>query len=259
MCIFFNELILLPFGRHCNDIHSEVKIEKKMLETVSLSKTAASYKMRHGLAKTFQDELIHDLKNTPFSWNIDKATSNKNMRVLSVLVLVSYMYYCNNNLQQEVVTHHLKSISLVHAKVMLLQVYLMYMYNVQSNFNYEKCMLLDNEFLKCVSAIDLTEKLRGDTCTETLHNPLKLPSFAEHGLSTNEMEEYMYELNCRWYVSKTDLLSFENKYVSLFLTQTLILFFPGASKKGSKEKIKKKQVGDKWWSEVSEKFLILAK
>lgn len=81
--------------------------DKKTLETVSLSRTAASYKMQHGLAKTFQHELISDLKKTHFSLNIDEATSNNKMRVLSVLV----SYY--NNSQQEVVTRHLKSISLV--------------------------------------------------------------------------------------------------------------------------------------------------
>ena len=89
-------------------LSQELGRDKKALDALSLSRTAASYKMQHGLSKTFHDEIISILKQTPFSLNIDEATSNNKMRVLSVLV----SFY--NPKQQEVITQHLKSISLIH-------------------------------------------------------------------------------------------------------------------------------------------------
>ena len=83
----------------------QLSTDKKAMEKTCLSRTAASYKMQHGLAKTFQDEVISDLRKTPFSLNIDEATSNNKMRVLSILV--SYFK------DSQVTTRHLKSISLI--------------------------------------------------------------------------------------------------------------------------------------------------
>ena len=60
-----------------------------------------------GLAKTFKNELIQELQQTNFKLNIDEATSNNKMPVLSVLV----SYYSTS--QQEVITRHLKSDSLI--------------------------------------------------------------------------------------------------------------------------------------------------
>lgn len=97
---------------------------------------------------------------------------------------------------------------------------------IQCTQQLQKKMPLDNQFLICVSAIDPTEQLRGHT--ETLHNLLKLPSFAKHVLSDDQIDEY--ELDCRRYVAKTDLPSFTNR-------------------------------ADRWWShsEVSGKFPVLTK
>ncbi|GBN19209.1 hypothetical protein AVEN_6412-1 [Araneus ventricosus] len=59
--------------------------DKKALNHLNMSITAASYKMRLGLAKTFMDETAENLRSSKFSLNIDEATSNNFKRVLSVL------------------------------------------------------------------------------------------------------------------------------------------------------------------------------
>ena len=51
-----------------------------------MDRTTASYKLRHGLAAFCEDGLLAELRECPFSLNIDEATSKTNMKVLSVLV-----------------------------------------------------------------------------------------------------------------------------------------------------------------------------
>lgn len=48
--------------------------DRQALDRLSMDRTTASYKMTHGLGKTFQDELIDDLQNSYFSLNRDECT-----------------------------------------------------------------------------------------------------------------------------------------------------------------------------------------
>ncbi|GBN13793.1 hypothetical protein AVEN_133559-1 [Araneus ventricosus] len=81
--------------------------DKKALNHLNMSRTAASYKMRLGLAKTFMDETAENLRSSKFSLNIDEATSNNFKRVLSVLV--SYF----SPIQNKVIIEHLASVSVI--------------------------------------------------------------------------------------------------------------------------------------------------
>ena len=57
------------------DLSKALASDPKALNELSMDRTTASYKMRHGLAKTMEDEVVHDLKNNKFSMNIDEALS----------------------------------------------------------------------------------------------------------------------------------------------------------------------------------------
>ncbi len=51
-----------------------------------MSDTAASYKMKYGVAKTVTDSLHDDIRTSFYSLNVDEATSENKHKVLSVLV-----------------------------------------------------------------------------------------------------------------------------------------------------------------------------
>jgi hypothetical protein len=64
----------------------ELAKDKTVLVNLSMDRTSASYKMNYGLRKTIESDIIQDIRGTPFSLNIDEATSNNNKHVLSILV-----------------------------------------------------------------------------------------------------------------------------------------------------------------------------
>ncbi|XP_011677577.2 uncharacterized protein LOC105444695 [Strongylocentrotus purpuratus] len=88
------------------DLSKALSSDQKVLNELSMDRNTASYKMRFGLAKTMEDELIADLQKNKFSMNIDEATSDNNKKVLSVLV--SYF----SDKAGKVVIRHLASMSL---------------------------------------------------------------------------------------------------------------------------------------------------
>lgn len=81
--------------------------DKAALGNVNISRISASYKMKYGLSKTFQESLIDDLQHNKFSLNIDEATSSNLNKVLGILV----SYY--SPALQKVVIQHLASITVV--------------------------------------------------------------------------------------------------------------------------------------------------
>ncbi|GBM40158.1 Breast carcinoma-amplified sequence 3 [Araneus ventricosus] len=81
--------------------------DKKALNHLSLSRNCASHKMKFGVAKTFLQDTLKNLLTIKFSLNLDEATSNYNMRVLSVLA--SYFSPSVNR----VVVEHLVSLNVV--------------------------------------------------------------------------------------------------------------------------------------------------
>jgi hypothetical protein len=88
------------------DASKALAADKKALSQLKMSRATASYKMRHGLAKTFLDETVENLKCNKFSLNIDEATSANSLRVLCVLC--SYFSPSLN----KVVIEHLSSLSM---------------------------------------------------------------------------------------------------------------------------------------------------
>lgn len=81
----------------------ELSKDKKATNSMTMYRTTAAYKLRFGVAKTFQENLIEDLKREKFSLNLDESTSANNEKIVTVLV-----NYCKNN---KFVTEHLKSFS----------------------------------------------------------------------------------------------------------------------------------------------------
>ena len=72
-----------------------------------MSRTAASYKLRYGVAKTLKDELLEELQTCVFSLNIDEATSKTDMKVLTVLV----NHFSSSH--RKLMVHHLASLKLI--------------------------------------------------------------------------------------------------------------------------------------------------
>ena len=71
-----------------------------------MDRTTASYKLREGLAPYLREQVLEELRTTPFSLNIDEATSKTNVKVLAVLV----SYFSPS--QNKVVLHHLHAFTL---------------------------------------------------------------------------------------------------------------------------------------------------
>ena len=75
----------------------------RTLENMTMDSSTASYKLKYGVARTFEEELVEDLKVTPFALNLDEAMNANKQKI--VTVLVSYF----SNLKQKIVLQHLKS------------------------------------------------------------------------------------------------------------------------------------------------------
>lgn len=81
--------------------------DRKALSQVKLQRWTASYKITHGMAKTFHEETIENMKKYAFSLNLDESTSTSNKRVLAVLV----SFY--SPASEKVVVEHLAALELV--------------------------------------------------------------------------------------------------------------------------------------------------
>ena len=91
------------------NLAKDLSRDPQALSKLSMDRTSASYKMRYGLAKTYNDKTLDNIKNSFFSLNIDESTSNNLMRVLTILV--SYF----SATEQSIVVEHLSSLSCIHA------------------------------------------------------------------------------------------------------------------------------------------------
>ena len=88
--------------------------DKKALDMVELERTTASYKLREGLGVVNTKRLVHVLKVSHFSLNLDEYFGNNN-KISTILV----SYY--SELEHEVVVKHFKSqdLPVVNAKILL--------------------------------------------------------------------------------------------------------------------------------------------
>ena len=89
------------------DLAKALARDKKALDSLHMNDTTASYKTRLGLGLTIKDKLIKSLKEHHFRLNMDEATSENSLHVLTVLV----SYY--SHIQNKVVVSHLMSIELI--------------------------------------------------------------------------------------------------------------------------------------------------
>lgn len=90
------------------DLSKAMASDKKALSHVSMARTTASYKMRHGMAKTFFEETVFNLQSSKFSLNIDEATSTNRLRVLCILA----SYFSSES--KKVVIDHVGSVKVTN-------------------------------------------------------------------------------------------------------------------------------------------------
>ena len=93
------------------DLAKESHRDGNIVNDISLSRSATTYKLTHGLGPALKTKLIYDLKRAKFSINLDECTNNANQRVLSVLT----QYYSDN--EQKVVLKHYFSEELLYVHV----------------------------------------------------------------------------------------------------------------------------------------------
>ena len=116
-CVTNSEAMLLGFiaekNLHFADVPDLVELIKTLakdgeaLSQLNMDRTTASYKKKHGVAKTINDTLTNALRNNFFSLNLVEATSKTSKHVLSILA----SYYSPDDSQ--VVVKHLHSCSVV--------------------------------------------------------------------------------------------------------------------------------------------------
>ncbi len=82
------------------DLAKTLAEDKAALSQVQLTRTTATYKLVHGVAHTIKERIYHNLRNFPFSMNMDESTSNNNKKVLAILVS-----YLNQNTKTVDVEH----------------------------------------------------------------------------------------------------------------------------------------------------------
>ena len=81
--------------------------DPKALSQLRMNRTAASYKLKHGLSVHIRKKVVDCMKKYPFSINIDECTSNNSQKVFSILVS-----YFDIEIGESVVQHY-QSISLI--------------------------------------------------------------------------------------------------------------------------------------------------
>ncbi|KAI4810160.1 hypothetical protein KUCAC02_019006 [Chaenocephalus aceratus] len=89
------------------ELAQTLSLDKPALQEMKLSRTAASYKMIHGLGRTYSERTFSNMKIFPFSLNLDESTSNNNKKILSMLV-----FYYHADLWK-VIVEHLGSLEIV--------------------------------------------------------------------------------------------------------------------------------------------------
>ena len=76
----------------------------RTLENMTMDSSTASYKLKYGVARTFEEELVEDLKVTPFALNLDEAMNANKQKIVTVLVS-----HFSKLEKQKIVVQHLKS------------------------------------------------------------------------------------------------------------------------------------------------------
>lgn len=78
--------LLLSHAPRIITLAKELAKEPKILNSISMDRTSASYKTHSEIAKTITDKLATLLESTCFSYNMEEATSSNNERIMCILV-----------------------------------------------------------------------------------------------------------------------------------------------------------------------------
>lgn len=88
------------------DLAKELGRDPKALNSISMERTSATYKLKDGLSYNIENKLIENLKKSFFSLNMDECTSSNMHKVFSILVC----FFDEAHLES--VVHHLASVDL---------------------------------------------------------------------------------------------------------------------------------------------------
>lgn len=93
----------LPFtlAPHLIRFTQELSKDTRALQSTSMARTTASYKLREGLAATLSDDIVEELKSSFFSFNVDECMSNAHQKIFSIIVT-----YFSEELQRVVIHHY---------------------------------------------------------------------------------------------------------------------------------------------------------
>ena len=78
--------LLLTLSDKLIELSLELSKDIPALKKLQMHCTTASYKLTHGLALVWENELIDHMKVVPFSLNMDESTSTNTKHVFSILV-----------------------------------------------------------------------------------------------------------------------------------------------------------------------------
>ncbi|CAL4066119.1 unnamed protein product [Meganyctiphanes norvegica] len=139
-------------------------MDTKALATLSsMGRTHASYKLTHGLAKSFHDKTLKNLKENYFSLNIDESGSTNNQKILTILV----SYYCEE--VKHIVIEHLASVSLVKVdSASLFKVLVEIFKDYDLNWNNLCSILMDSCAVMRGSKTGLEKRIRTQKCHHLL-------------------------------------------------------------------------------------------
>ena len=79
----------------------ELARDHKTLQSLSMDRTTASYKLREGLGETIHEKIVRDLQQVFFSMNVDECMSNAYENIFSIIVS-----YFSDELKRVVVHHY---------------------------------------------------------------------------------------------------------------------------------------------------------
>ncbi len=96
----------------------EMAREPKVLASLSMERTTASYKLREGMGLAVHDTLVQKMVHSFFSMNCDECTSTANQKVFSVLVC----YYDEDKGESVTEIYMSKSMKKVNAELLVSQV-----------------------------------------------------------------------------------------------------------------------------------------
>ena len=99
--------LTLSLKPHLIKYAKEMALDARVLGSINMERTTASYKLPEVLGLPYHKELVSDSRLSKDSINLDECFSTKDEKVLSILVA----YYCET--LKEVVVKYYTSISLV--------------------------------------------------------------------------------------------------------------------------------------------------